>query len=136
MKISVFLILCYSAITFFQQPVQNEYKVTEATLCLGDQLPLNGSKQIVFKKVISDSRCPIEVTCVWAGEVKVLLEFYEDGKRKGEKIVTVAGVDISEVFGVENLLIQGLKVEPYPSIKSKTSDDEYRLWMKISEENN
>ncbi|WP_010230960.1 hypothetical protein [Gillisia marina] len=34
------------------------------------------NKSIQFKKVISDSRCPKDVTCIWAGEAKVLVAIW------------------------------------------------------------
>jgi len=32
-----------------------------------------------FEEVLSDSRCPKDVECVWAGEAKVLIEIYQNG---------------------------------------------------------
>lgn len=41
-----------------------------------------------LKNVLSDSRCPQETTCVWAGEVSVLVQVYKDKKFIEEKTVT------------------------------------------------
>jgi hypothetical protein len=32
-----------------------------------------GRNSLHFKEVISDSRCPKDVTCIWAGEAKILV---------------------------------------------------------------
>jgi len=32
-----------------------------------------------IKEIISDSRCPIGVNCVWAGEVELVLSIYKEG---------------------------------------------------------
>ncbi len=36
--------------------------------------------RLVMKKVVSDSRCPEGVTCVWAGEVSFVVSVYKDKK--------------------------------------------------------
>jgi hypothetical protein len=36
--------------------------------------------RLVLKQVVSDSRCPEGVTCVWAGEVSFVLSVYKDKK--------------------------------------------------------
>ena len=47
---------------------------TEMTLKVGEELPVGGSVvRIVFARVLEDSRCPIDVVCVWAGNAVVEL---------------------------------------------------------------
>nr|WP_314896599.1 hypothetical protein [uncultured Flavobacterium sp.] len=36
--------------------------------------------QLVLKAIISDSRCPEGVTCVWAGEASAVISVYKDSK--------------------------------------------------------
>lgn len=36
--------------------------------------------RLVLKQVVSDSRCPEGVTCVWAGEVRFVVSVYKDKK--------------------------------------------------------
>lgn len=133
MKFSIFfLTLFYSVFILAQEPEKVDYNIHKATLCLGDSMQL-GDKSIKFKKVVSDSRCPKGVTCVWAGEVKVLVEFYEDGKFKGEKIITGSNISIEEFFSIKDIVIKTLGVSPYPEINKKISPEEYSLHIKISE---
>jgi hypothetical protein len=35
---------------------------------------------LVLKEVVSDSRCPEGLNCIWAGEVTVVLSVYKDSK--------------------------------------------------------
>lgn len=35
---------------------------------------------LVFKELVSDSRCPEGVTCIWAGEASVVVSVYKDSK--------------------------------------------------------
>ena len=133
MKISIFfLALFHSVFTVFQEPVPPKYNIYKESLCAGDVMQL-GDKGIKFKKVVSDSRCPKNVTCVWAGEVKILIEFYEDGKLKGEKIVAGSNNSISEFFKNEEIEISQLNVYPYPETSSKILPEEYSVSIQISE---
>lgn len=46
----------------------------EFSLALGQTAALNGTDyRITFSRVTEDSRCPVEVTCVWAGDAKIEL---------------------------------------------------------------
>ena len=146
MKITIFfLALFHSVFLNNQDPVPQKYNIQEATLCMGDMLVL-GDKEIKFKEVVSDSRCPKAVSCIWAGEVKVLIQFYEDGKFKGDKIITgtnisigasdiVAGANISiaEFFGTDELEIKKVVVTPYPEANYRISQEEYSVELLVSE---
>ena len=124
MKISIFfLTLFHWVFTVFQEPVPPKYNIYNESLCAGDVMQF-GDKSIKFKKVVSDSRCPKNVTCVWAGEVKILIEFYEDGKLKGEKIVPGSNNSFSEFSKSEELKISQLSVYPYPETSSKILPEE------------
>ncbi|PTX45141.1 hypothetical protein C8P64_1131 [Christiangramia gaetbulicola] len=146
MKIALFfLVLFHSVLIGNQDPVPSKYNVQEATLCQGDNLVL-GDKEIKFKEIISDSRCPKRVSCIWAGEVKVLVEFYQDGKFKGEKVITgsnysagnasvTASTDISiaEFFKNSEFVIKKVVVMPYPEAGYKIGEEEYSLQLMVSQ---
>ena len=141
----IILALFHSVYLSDQDPIPPKYNIHQKILCSGDTMDL-GERTIKFKKIVSDSRCPSGVTCIWAGEVKVLIEFYEDGEFKGDKVITgsnissgqteiMAGTDISiaEFFKVSELKIKGVAVSPYPKANQKISPDEYSLNLEISE---
>ena len=146
MKITIIiLVLFHSVLLTDQEPVPPKYNIHSGTLCIGDNLDF-GNKSIKFKKVISDSRCPnvAGVTCVWAGEVEVLVEFYEDGRVQGEKIITgtnieigeyeivsAVGISITEFFNEKGLDITSVEVTPYPG-KEKISPEEYSVSLSIA----
>ena len=133
MKLAIFfLVLFHSVLVIEQDLKQPKYNIHQANLCVGDALVF-GNKSIQFKKVVSDSRCPKGVTCVWAGEVKILVEFYENGKFKGDKIIAGSNIRVGEFFNVEELTISGLAVLPYPKLNEKISSGEYSLNLKVSE---
>lgn len=44
------------------------------TLQTGDQVPLDDQGVLRYVRTVNDSRCPVDVQCVWAGDVEVLFE--------------------------------------------------------------
>ncbi|CAL68146.1 hypothetical protein [Christiangramia forsetii] len=156
MKIPIFfLVLIHLVFLAGEEQESTKYNTYNAQLCIGDRMNF-GKKSIKFKGVISDSRCPKGVTCIWAGEVKVLVEFYEDGEFKGEKIIvgsnilvdemyvegevrknkisTGSKIPVADFFSVKDLFIDNVIVLPYPNISEKISPEQYRLNLKVSEE--
>jgi len=64
------LVLLFSLIMGSLYAQENDSIVKfSAEMDLGELFSFE-NKSIQFKKVISDSRCPKEVTCIWAGERK------------------------------------------------------------------
>jgi hypothetical protein len=56
----------------------------EFSLGIGQSASIDGEKLVIkFKAVLEDSRCPINVVCVWAGNGKVEFEVLDtDGQNK------------------------------------------------------
>ncbi|WP_374086694.1 hypothetical protein [Methylomicrobium lacus] len=62
----------------------------ECTLGLGQSaMTADGKLVIKFKAVLEDSRCPVNVVCVWAGNGKVEFEVIDiDGQKKSVALNT------------------------------------------------
>jgi hypothetical protein len=71
-----------------------------------------------LQSVFDDSRCPKGVTCIWAGEVSVVVEVYKDKKFLEEKTLTFNSKNKEENFNWFATYfpkkIQSLGVLPYP----------------------
>jgi hypothetical protein len=96
------------------------------------------NKSIQFKKVISDSRCPKDVTCIWAGEAKVLIAVMENGEQVEEKIISLTdGKDLKLSFSDSKVVysLNAMELYPYPSSKHKIKDSEYCLFIQLSKTN-
>lgn len=75
--------------------------------------------QLVFKKIINDSRCPEGVNCIWAGECEIEIAIY-----KNRKLIDIENVLLSPKLQKENiawftkyypkLKITEIGVLPYP----------------------
>lgn len=77
-KLLLILTLLFS-ISFF---AQSEIKITSKKC-----IPKKGF-HLKLKSVFNDSRCPEGTTCIWAGEVSVVVEVYNDKKFVEEKTLT------------------------------------------------
>ncbi|MDT0642080.1 hypothetical protein RM553_04475 [Zunongwangia sp. F363] len=124
-------VLIFSCGLMYAQQEEVELKVYQESLCSGDVFEVN-THGVKFKKVISDSRCPRNVTCIWAGEVKVLLEFFENGKSVGEKIVAGTNFPLEDFFG-KSFALSDFAVYPYPESPQEIQNSEYSLQLKITE---
>lgn len=130
-NVFVCLLMIITTLSFAQENVSNVFNIQ---LNPGETFGVNNNS-ICFKEVLSDSRCPKNVTCVWAGEARVLVDIYENGILKEEQLVVINGNDLALnlVLGSKEYAISGFQLYPYPSINVSVPKDEYRLNLKISE---
>ncbi|MBZ9630948.1 hypothetical protein LB465_09160 [Salegentibacter sp. LM13S] len=127
--ISVFFLFTISA------SAQEEVKVIEHTAktYVGEAFNFDG-KTIRFKKVVSDSRCPSDVTCVWAGEAKILIEIFKNGKPIGEEIISTRSQNFSlSKFFQGDFSLHTIALSPYPKTSRKIKASDYQLQFKITE---
>ncbi len=94
------------------------------------------SKGIKFVSVIDDSRCPKGVTCIWEGEVKIIVGFYQDGKVTEEKELvfsskTINPDNMKELLVTDKKTIYAYTVSPYPSSEKPIHPSEYYLELLI-----
>ncbi len=85
--------------------------------------------KIKFEGVLSDSRCPIDAQCVWAGNAEVKLTFTNGSKR--EKFVLNTGLEptVHEAFGY---LISLNDLTPQPSLDHSPKPRDYVAVLTIS----
>ena len=78
--------------------------------------------EMKISKIISDSRCPEGVTCIWAGEVQLELEIYKNQKLEKSETLSINykmleqnkqffAEYISLDKKVKNILVQPIKKE-------------------------
>lgn len=128
--VSAFLIFSFSVIG----QETSDIRSYSAAVQQGELLNF-GNRSLKFKDVISDSRCPINVTCIWAGEAKVRVELFENGKFLEEKILLINSKNSSLNFLSEAVAysISGIDLMPYPIVQSKNTKPDYSLKMMVSE---
>jgi hypothetical protein len=84
--------------------------------------------QIQLVGIDSDSRCPSDVTCVWAGEVVVRLALRKDSRTRE---VAIKG---NENLPVEGFAVSVLEVLPPRSSSQPIAPADYRVTLKVTQQ--
>jgi hypothetical protein len=104
----------------------------EFSLSLGQSAIIEGqSLRITFEDVIEDSRCPSDVTCIWAGRVSCIIKL-EGVSSPYRMVLTESGLTdqyTSETYREYQLAFH---VRPYPEAGQSIRRDEYRLQLIVS----
>jgi len=95
------------------------------TLAPGETATVRGADaRITFKAVREDSRCPVDVTCVWAGDAKVEMVISREGAADETRILSLTPPN-NEVR-VGNLRIRFISIAPVPRQADPTGSRNYR----------
>lgn len=93
---------------------------TSATLKMNETYTMYGVS-IQPQEIVSESRCPSDVTCIQAGTVKVaVLITTESGSHRVE-------FEPGQKENIDSTSLTLKEVTPYPQSTHKTTDDEYRF---------
>jgi hypothetical protein len=68
--------------------------------------------RITFKQVREDSRCPVDVTCVWAGDAKIEIVISRSGAADDARILSITPPNNEAAEG--NLRIRFVSLAPVP----------------------
>lgn len=103
---------------------------TPVALALGSRVRLSGTGWVIgFSEVLHDSRCPVDVRCIWAGQVVVrLVGEHVDGRVAALTLTLPAGGSKAGVLG--DLRVEALEVEPSPRAGAPQPSS-YVLWVRI-----
>ena len=95
---------------------------------------------VTFKGIISDSRCPTGVNCIWAGAAKVSVEVMTTTSRP--MLIELSSLDLTsrnfvktQNFAGYNITLE--KVLPYPNQTNNTATlkGQYQIALKIEKGN-
>ena len=98
-----------------------------------------GSLRIRFTGVASDSRCPVDVTCVWAGNADVQFEVSAKGRRRwqGKRTLNLNTNASTERPGEEKYRRYTIKLvglSPQPRSHRKIPAGRYTATLLVSKE--
>lgn len=97
----------------------------------GQPVKIGGSDLgIELWDIAEDSRCPVDVVCVWEGRVLVDLDVTKTGENRRIRLSSQAGKESVEFGGYQ---IKLLEVEPSPVSTEKIEISEYVLRLIVSE---
>ena len=77
-----------------------------------------------------ESRCPIDVTCIQAGQARVMLRVLQSGQTLGEVILSTTLDGNEESVGAYSIRL--IKVEPVPIFTRRIDISEYRLTLLVT----
>lgn len=93
--------------------------------------------EFTFLKLVSDSRCPKGVNCIWAGEVELLVKVKHGDREAEEKLITIGfkrqptGDETSIIFKNDAFTIKALTVSPYPEHGVAIEPSAYKLHFDV-----
>jgi hypothetical protein len=102
------------------------------TLKVGQTVTIDGEDlKLKFDSVVSDSRCPSDVVCVWAGEAEVRLIATQNGADTPLVLVEEGLTSGLNVVDYKNYTIR-FKLTPYPVSTHQIQTSEYRLELTVT----
>lgn len=104
----------------------------EFSLAIGQKAHIEGEElQVEFLEVTTDSRCPKNVTCIWAGEVKCLVEitYFKSLHRVTLTEPGLTDEPPRQTFKEYELAFH---VDPYPESGKEISEGDYRLRITVN----
>jgi len=105
----------------------------EFKLRVGQRATVDGEPfSLRFVSVLNDSRCPADVTCVWAGNAEVLIEANAAGSIASLKLNTLGGDKFPKDARHQHYQLGLIALSPLPRKDSriKTTDDEATLVLR------
>jgi hypothetical protein len=99
----------------------------EVTLAPGAAVSVKDTGLLVrFVAVTEDSRCPRDVTCVWAGQLKVQLEIQQSSQAASQVEILAGGTMEAGKYSVTVV-----RVEPQAVSTVKIGPQDYRATLRI-----
>lgn len=101
----------------------------ELTLAPDESARIAGSDVTVgFEGVREDSRCPVDVTCVWEGNAAVRLTLVQGSTRRTEILNTAIDPRVAEVGGVR---LEIVALIPRPHSEGSIAPEDYRVTLRV-----
>jgi hypothetical protein len=102
------------------------------TLAPGETAVVKGpDARIRFNKVTDDSRCPVDVTCVWAGDAKIEITISRNGSADETRILSITPPNQEATVG--NLRIRFVSLVPVPRQADANVPRKYRAELLVDQ---
>jgi hypothetical protein len=113
------------------RPAVNE----DFTLRPGQTAEVNGATvRITFERVKDDSRCAVDVTCIWEGDATVVLKVVADSTEATREVHTNEGGDRSRKAPAGDYVVTLVRLEPAPRSTQPIEADAYRATLRVARE--
>ncbi len=87
--------------------------------------------QIKFANVIQDSRCPSDVTCIWQGQAKIIVNIKTNSQDLGNFTLISGNDNKLTVQTFDHYYIQLMNIDPYPVSTKKIQLSDYVVNLKL-----
>jgi hypothetical protein len=105
----------------------------EFTLSEGRRVTLKGTNLwITFVAVESDSRCPSDVNCVWAGNAAVQVQVNSGRRSKTLTLNTGRGAAFPSEIEFKGYRVKLVNLNPYPRSDRKIPADGYAATLLVT----
>ena len=125
----LFMIISSIVLAQSQKSQKVKYVTIKQKVC-----PNQKGFQLVLKAISNDSRCPEDVTCIWAGEVTAFVSVYKDSKLIKDSTLVFSMKNeednkkwLASYLSEKQKKIKSIRVLPYPKEGSKINPGEYYL---------
>lgn len=104
----------------------------ESMLKVGQGVAIQGQDlKVKFQEVVQDSRCPMDVICVWQGEASMLVEItYRESVHP--VVLTQSGMAGELTTKEFNEYTLAFRLEPYPDSARQIPAKDYRLVLAVT----
>ena len=96
------------------------------TLGVSDRATLMDGSQLTYLRLVNDSRCPLDVQCVWAGDAEIALRWQPASGRAQELALHTASLRGSDVarIGERSVTLVALErgIAPRASLRIDKAD--------------
>jgi hypothetical protein len=114
MKKTLFLLILFISSVGFSQDNPIDVPRIVVKIHIGETVQFD-SASVKFIKVLEDSRCPKDVTCIWAGQARLLVEVTETGKDSRKIELLFGGKQTNVLYAKEEYSLTGISLSPYPT---------------------
>ncbi len=102
-------------------------------LAMGEEMGLPAEDLTVhFSSVESDSRCPTDVNCFWAGNAAVEVRLSRGGEERSVTIHTNGGPKFPRQAQAFGCTLSLRDLEPYPKSKQKIAPEDYVATLELT----
>ncbi|HEX7313422.1 MAG TPA: hypothetical protein VF297_05850 [Pyrinomonadaceae bacterium] len=129
LTVSLFVLLAAGVVRGQTPRLGREFKVKA-----GRVVTLDGGKlRLEFARVAEDSRCPVDVDCVWAGNAAVLIEVGGKGWR-GKRTLTLNTNTGEAEAGYGRYMVRLKALSPQPRSNRKLSQGQYTATLLVTKD--
>lgn len=131
MKFSIFILSIFLFSSFQCSEKEGVKKESELIIKKGQTQQIEGSNySISLDSVINDSRCAIEVECIWAGDA--IAEFKLLSGNRFEPFELHSNQSLTNDTTINEIKIDLLDITPYPSTQNPINKDNYEAKVRIT----